>query len=74
MANGEKKLLGTKNMLDHFKNCSPSSCNDSSAASDSCSGSSVVSGSDDMWLQSSKKNFYHEDTRQLCEVCWEEDR
>ena len=44
MANGEEKSLGTKNMLDHLKNCTPSSCSDSSIASGS--GSSVAGGSD----------------------------
>ena len=37
IANGEEKSLGTKNMLDQLKNCSPAS---------SCSGSSASSGSD----------------------------
>jgi len=33
MANREEKSLGTKNMLDHLKNCTPSSCGDSSVTS-----------------------------------------
>jgi len=32
--NGEEKLLGTKNMLDHIKNCTPSSSSSVTRSSD----------------------------------------